>query len=48
MTVTERDRGATVIELPLAVGLLLIPVAIIVMVLPQWPESNPGCSHQRG
>ena len=44
MTVTERDRGATVIELPLAVGLLLIPVAIIVMVLPQWPESKTVAS----
>jgi len=34
------DRGATVIELPLAVAFLLIPIAIAVMVLPQWPESK--------
>lgn len=40
MKPTEHDRGATVIELPLAVSLLLIPVAVIVMVLPQWPESK--------
>ncbi len=40
MTVHARDRGATVIELPLAVSLLLIPVAVVVMVLPQWPESK--------
>jgi hypothetical protein len=24
--------------MPLAVGLLLLPIAIVVMVLPQWPE----------
>ena len=44
MTATGRDTGATVIELPLAVGLLLIPVAIVVMVLPQWPESKTVAS----
>jgi hypothetical protein len=32
------DRGAAAIEMPLAVGLLLLPVAIVVMVVPQWPE----------
>ena len=36
----RRDRGATVVELPLAVSLLLIPVAVAVMVLPQWPEAQ--------
>lgn len=36
----KHDRGATPIELPLAVSLLLIPVAVAVMVLPQWPESK--------
>lgn len=36
----HRDKGATPIELPLAVSLLLIPVAVAVMVLPQWPESK--------
>jgi Flp pilus assembly protein TadG len=34
------DRGAVAVELPLAVGLLLLPVAVLVMVLPQWPESK--------
>ena len=33
-----RDRGAAAIELPLAVGLLLLPIALVVMVVPQWPE----------
>ncbi len=37
---TERDRGSTAIELPLAVGLLLIPVACLVLALPRWPESQ--------
>jgi hypothetical protein len=32
------DRGSTAIELPLAVGLILLPVAVLVMVIPQWPE----------
>jgi hypothetical protein len=33
-----RDRGAAAIELPLAAGLLLLPMAMLVMLLPQWPE----------
>ena len=32
------DRGAAAIEMPLAVGLLLLPIAIVVMLVPQWPE----------
>jgi hypothetical protein len=36
----ERDRGAIAVELPLAVGLLLLPIAVLVMVLPQWPEAK--------
>jgi Flp pilus assembly protein TadG len=32
------DRGSAAIELPLSVGLLLIPVVILVLALPQWPE----------
>lgn len=32
------DRGSAAIELPLAVGLLLLPMAMIVMALPSWPE----------
>ena len=36
----RRDRGTVALELPLAVGLLLLPVAVIVMVLPQWPEAK--------
>jgi len=37
-TLTQRDAGAAAIELPLAVGLLLLPIAMIVMLVPQWPE----------
>ena len=33
-----RDRGAVAVELPLAAGLLLLPMAMLVMLLPQWPE----------
>ena len=32
------DRGAAAIEMPLAVGLLLLPIALVVMIVPQWPE----------
>jgi len=32
------DRGSTAIELPLGVALILLPIAVIVMVIPQWPE----------
>ncbi len=32
------DRGAAAVELPLAVGLLLLPISMIVMLVPQWPE----------
>lgn len=32
------DRGSAAVEMPLAVGLLLLPVSVIVMVVPQWPE----------
>jgi hypothetical protein len=32
------DRGSTAIELPLAIGLILLPISILVMVIPQWPE----------
>mgnify|MGYP003134334180 CR=1 FL=1 len=35
---TDRDAGAAAIELPLAVGLLLMPIAVVVMLVPQWPE----------
>ena len=37
---TDRDEGSAAIELPLAVGLLLIPVACLVLALPRWPESQ--------
>ena len=33
-----RDRGAAAIEMPLAVVLLLLPISMIVMLIPQWPE----------
>lgn len=32
------DRGSTAIELPLGVALILLPIAVVVMVIPQWPE----------
>jgi hypothetical protein len=34
------DRGSVALELPLTVGFLLLPVAVLVMVLPQWPEAK--------
>jgi hypothetical protein len=34
----QRDAGAAAIEMPLAVGLLLLPIALVVMLVPQWPE----------
>lgn len=36
--IERRDAGAAAVELPLAVGLLLLPLAMIVMLVPQWPE----------
>lgn len=38
------DRGSVSLELPLAVGLLLLPVSVLVMVLPQWPEAKTVAS----
>lgn len=32
------DSGTAAVEMPLAVGLLLLPIAMIVMLVPQWPE----------
>ena len=32
------DRGSTAIELPLGFFLILLPIAVVVMVIPQWPE----------
>ena len=32
------DRGSAAIELPLAVGFLLLPISVVVMLVPQWPE----------
>lgn len=37
-TRTHRDVGAAAVEMPLAVGLLLLPIALVVMLVPQWPE----------
>lgn len=34
------DRGSVAIELPLAVGLLLIPAASLLLALPRWPEAQ--------
>lgn len=38
------DRGAAAIEMPLAVGLLLLPISMIVMLIPQWPERQTVAS----
>lgn len=40
MIARRRDRGAIAVELPLAVGVLLLPVAALVMTLPRWPEAK--------
>ncbi|MGH9164280.1 MAG: pilus assembly protein [Acidimicrobiales bacterium] len=32
------QRGSAAIELALAIGLLLLPVALLVITLPTWPE----------
>lgn len=32
------EGGTAALELPLAVGLLLVPVALVVVSLPAWPE----------
>ena len=32
------DRGSAAIELPLGFFLILLPIAVVVMVIPQWPE----------
>jgi hypothetical protein len=34
------DPGSVSVELPLAVGLLFLPIAVLVMALPQWPEAK--------
>lgn len=34
------DQGSVAVELPMAVGFLLLPVAVIVMILPQWPQAK--------
>lgn len=38
------DRGAAAVEMPLAVGLLLLPISMIVMLVPQWPERQTVAS----
>ena len=32
------DTGSAAVEFPLAVSFLLLPIAVIVMTVPQWPE----------
>ena len=41
------DRGAAAIEMPLAVGLLLLPIAMVVMLVPQWPERQTVATRRR-
>lgn len=43
-TALTRDRGTAAVEMPLAVGLLLLPIAMIVMLVPQWPERQTVAS----
>ncbi len=35
---TGRERGSVAVELPLALGLLLLPLALFVITVPAWPE----------
>lgn len=32
------ERGSAALELPLAIGLLLLPLALLVITVPAWPE----------
>jgi hypothetical protein len=32
------EAGTAAVEMPLAVGLLLLPIVMIVLLVPQWPE----------
>jgi hypothetical protein len=32
------ERGAVAVELPAAIGLLLVPLALLVITVPSWPE----------
>lgn len=32
------ERGAVAVELPAAIGLLLVPLALLVITIPTWPE----------
>lgn len=38
MTRRRDQQGWAAVELPLAVGLLLVPIALAVITLPAWPE----------
>jgi hypothetical protein len=38
------SRGSSTIEMPLAVGVLLLPIVVIVLALPQWPERQTTAS----
>lgn len=40
----QGDRGSAVVEMPLAVGLLLLPISMVVMLVPQWPERQTVAS----
>lgn len=35
---TSGERGSVAVELPLALGLLLLPLALLVITVPAWPE----------
>lgn len=35
---TGGERGSVAVELPLALGLLLLPLSLLVITVPAWPE----------
>lgn len=35
---TQRERGSAIFELPLIVGLILVPFGLLVLLLPTWVE----------
>ena len=40
----RRDRGSAELEMVLATGLIMLPIAVLVMLLPRWPESTSAAS----
>lgn len=40
MSTRKTDRGSAEIELVLGISFILIPIAMLVLLIPQWPESQ--------